>query len=60
MINDKPLTRSGVSDRIWKLADDCLDDFEREVQRYFALAYPKFTPVKYDFTNKIVFLRDDR
>lgn len=60
MINDKPLTRSGVSDRIWSIAGDDRDEFEREVERYFALAYPKFTPVKYDFANKIVFLRDDR
>lgn len=60
MINDKPLTRSGVSERIWNLALEDLDKFELEVERYFALGYPGFTPVKYDFERRIVFLRDDR
>ncbi len=58
--NGKPLTQSGVSERIWSLAGEDLDDFKREVQRYFALAYPGFTPVKYNFERRIIWLRDDR
>ena len=58
--NDKRLTQSGVSERIWLLAGDDLEEFNREVQRYFALAYPGFTPVKYSFERRIIWLRDDR
>lgn len=60
MINDKPLTQSGVSERIWAIAGEDLDEFKREVQRYFALAYPGFTPVNYNFERRIIWLRDDR
>ncbi|WP_259391449.1 hypothetical protein [Paenibacillus sp. 1011MAR3C5] len=58
--NGKPLTQSGVSERIWELAVEDLDAFEREVERYYRLAYPGFTPVKYDFERRIIWLRDDR
>ncbi|WP_281423151.1 hypothetical protein [Paenibacillus oenotherae] len=42
------------------IAGNDLDEFYREVQRYFALAYPGFTPVNYNFERRIVWLRDDR
>jgi len=60
MLNDKPLMQSGVSERIWALAGDDLEEFKREVTRYFALAYPGFTPVKFNYERRIVWLRDDR
>lgn len=58
--NGKPLTQSGVSDRIWALVGEDLEEFKREVRRYMALAYPGFTPVNYNFERRIVWLRDDR
>lgn len=60
MLNDKPLAQSGVSERIWALAGNDLDEFKREVERYYRLAYPGFTPVKYNFERRIIWLRDDR
>lgn len=60
MIQEKPLTQSLVSDRIWSLAGEDLDEFKAEVKRYFAIAYPGFTPVDFNFEKRIIWLRDDR
>lgn len=58
--NGKPLTQSGVSERLWAIAGDDMDEFERRVKDYFALGYPGFTVEKYDFERRIIWLRDDR
>jgi len=60
MIENKPLTQSLISDRIWQLAGEDMDEFKREVTRYFARAYPGFTPVKINYERRIIWLRDDR
>lgn len=60
MLNSKPLTQSCLSERIWAIAGEDLEEFKREVQRYFALTYPRFTPVKVNYEKRIIWLRDDR
>ncbi|TCZ76196.1 hypothetical protein E0485_15040 [Paenibacillus albiflavus] len=58
MVDDKPLMKSGISNRIWGLKDSDPDRFKQEVKRYFERGYPGFTVVraKYPF----IYLRDDR
>ncbi|XEC97015.1 hypothetical protein AB6A23_11010 [Paenibacillus tarimensis] len=55
-----PLTRSGVSERIWSLYKADQEAFKREVNKYFALGYPGWTVVKASYHNRIIWLRDDR
>lgn len=57
---DKPLTQSGVGERIWQLAGEDIDEFNREVTRYFARAYPNFRVAEIDYKRKIIWLRDER
>lgn len=54
----RPLVRSGVSDRIWRLKESDTKAFMSEVKRYFALIYPGYTVVRAKYP--IIFLRDDR
>jgi len=55
-----PLTRSGVSERIWALYNDNPEAFKREVTAYFALGYPGWTVRKANYKQRIIWLRDDR
>jgi len=54
----RPLLRSGVSERIWKLRHTDPEAFKREVREYFARAYPGWTVVRAKYPD--IFLRDDR
>lgn len=58
MIIDRPLLRSMMGERIWKLIDSDRDAFRRETINYFALTYPGWTVVRVVYP--IVYLRDDR
>lgn len=53
-----PLTRSGVSKRIWDLIDTDPAEFKKEVIAYFASSYPGFTVVRAKYPE--IYLRDDR
>lgn len=55
---DKPLTKSGISDRIWRLKDSDPERFKKEVREYFERGYPGFTVVRAKYPN--IYLRDDR
>lgn len=58
MIDDKPLMKSMMGERIWKIMKVDQEEFKRETREYFARGYPGFTVkrVKYPF----VYLQDDR
>ncbi|KOP64389.1 hypothetical protein AMS62_03295 [Bacillus sp. FJAT-18019] len=58
MIEAKPLMRSMMGERIWKLFDTDRAAFQRETIAYFARGYPGWTVVRVKYP--IVFLRDDR
>ncbi|WP_136604634.1 hypothetical protein [Paenibacillus dokdonensis] len=58
MIDGKPLMRSMMGARIWRLMSSDPDEFKREAREYFARGYPGWTVVKVKYP--IVFLRDDR
>lgn len=58
MIEDKPLMRSMMGDRIWRLMQSDPEAFKRETRAYFARGYPGWTVVRVIYP--IVFLRDDR
>ena len=58
MIGGKPLMRSMMGERIWKLMREDRDLFQQETRAYFARAYPGWTVVKVKYP--IVYLRDDR
>ncbi|MFU1797338.1 hypothetical protein ACM1RC_25965 [Paenibacillus azoreducens] len=58
MIDGKPLMRSMMGARIWRLMREDRDLFQRETRAYFARAYPGWTVVKVKYP--IVYLRDDR
>ncbi|OOC59071.1 hypothetical protein BBD40_25830 [Paenibacillus ihbetae] len=58
MIDDKPLMRSMMGDRIWSLMQSDPEEFKRETRAYFARGYPRWTVVKVKYP--IVYLRDDR
>jgi hypothetical protein len=55
-----PLTRSGVCERIWALQKNDPAAFKREVNAYFALAYPGFKAVKASYNERIIWLKDER
>lgn len=58
MIEDKPLLKSMMSAKIWRLMKPNPEEFKRQTIAYFEKGYPGWTVVrvKYPF----VFLRDDR
>ncbi|OAB34152.1 hypothetical protein PGLA_24975 [Paenibacillus glacialis] len=58
MIEDKPLMKSMMGDRIWRLMQTDPEEFKRETRAYFALGYPGWSVVRVKYP--IVFLRDDR
>jgi hypothetical protein len=58
--NGKPLTQSGVGERIWALLGENMDEFKRELQVYFARGYPGYSIHSWDAQRRIVWLRDDR
>lgn len=60
MIDDKPLLRSGVGERIWALYRSDQEAFKREVIKYFARGYPGWRVVRADPNTKIIYLRDER
>lgn len=60
MIGNKPLMETMVSDRIWALLGDDIQEFEREVKRHLALGYKGFTLDHYDADKRILWLRDNR
>lgn len=59
-ILDKPLLQSTISDEVWRLAGSDLDEFEQRVKGYFALGYPGWTVIDFDFATRTIYLRDDR
>jgi hypothetical protein len=58
MIEEQPLMRSLMANRIWKLMRTDPEEFKRETRAYFARGYPGWTVVRVIYP--IVFLRDDR
>lgn len=58
MIEDKPLLRSMMGERIWKIMQTDPEEFKRETRAYFARGYLGWTVVRVRYPN--VFLRDDR
>ncbi|MCI1777694.1 MULTISPECIES: hypothetical protein [Paenibacillus] len=58
MIDGKPLMRSMMGERIWRLMSSDPDEFKRETRAYFARGYPGWTVVKVKYP--IVYLRDER
>lgn len=58
MIDGKPLMRSMMGERIWRLMSSDPNEFKRETREYFARGYPGWMVVKVKYP--IVFLRDDR
>ncbi|OPA76984.1 hypothetical protein BVG16_16480 [Paenibacillus selenitireducens] len=58
MIQDTPLLKSGVSERIWNLQNTNPEAFKREVKAFFALGYPGWTVVRAKHPH--IYLRDDR
>ncbi|AJS59881.1 hypothetical protein UB51_16930 [Paenibacillus sp. IHBB 10380] len=58
MIEDKPLMKSMMGDRIWRLMQTDPEEFKRETRAYFALGYPNFTVKRVKYP--IVYLQDDR
>lgn len=58
MIEEQPLMRSLMGNRIWKLMRTDPEEFKRETRAYFTRGYPGWTVVRVIYP--IVFLRDDR
>lgn len=56
--NEKPLLKSMMGDRIWRLMQSDPEAFKHETREYFARAYPDWTVVRVKYP--IVYLRDDR
>lgn len=58
LINDKPLTKSMVGERIWALKPVDSEAFAQELEAYFARGYPGFRVVSHDYP--YIFLNDER
>lgn len=58
LVNDKPLTKSMVGERIWALKPVDLEAFAKELEAYFARGYPGFTVISHDYP--FIFLSDER
>lgn len=58
MIDYKPLMKSMMGERIWRLKETDLEEFKRETREYFARGYPGFTVKRVKYP--IVYLQDDR
>lgn len=58
LVNDKPLTKSMVGERIWAIKSVDTEVFERELEVYFARGYPGFRVVSHDYP--YIFLSDER
>lgn len=58
LVNDKPLTKSMVGERIWALKSVDSEAFARELEVYFARGYPGFRVVSHDYP--YIFLSDER
>ena len=58
--NGKPLTQSGVGERIWTLLGEDIDEFRRELNAYVAQGYKGYSVHSWDAQRRIVWLRDDR
>ncbi|MUG45493.1 hypothetical protein [Paenibacillus woosongensis] len=58
MIEDRPIMRSMMGERIWRLMQSDPEGFKRETRNYFARAYPGWTVIRVRYP--FVFLRDDR
>lgn len=58
MIEDKPLLKSMMGQRIWKLMQTDPEGFKTETRAYFSLIYPGFTVKRVKYP--IVYLQDDR
>ncbi|GGF72286.1 hypothetical protein GCM10010912_16750 [Paenibacillus albidus] len=49
LVNDKPLTKSMVGNRIWALQKTDEAAFQRELVTYFALACPGYSIVRVEY-----------
>lgn len=57
-LTDKPILRSMMGERIWRLFHTDKAAFQQETVAYFARGYPGWTVVKVKYP--FVFLREDR
>lgn len=58
LVNDKPLTKSMVGDRIWALKPVDSEAFAKELEAYFARGYPGFRVISHEYP--FIFLCDER
>ena len=55
-----PLCQSGVAEHVWELYSTDLETFKRRVYKHFSLGMPGWTPVRVNYKDRIIWLRDDR
>lgn len=58
LVNDKPLVKSMVGERIWALKPVDSVAFDQELEAYFERGYPGFRVISYEYP--YIFLSDER
>lgn len=58
LVNDKPLTKSMVGERIWALKPVDPEAFAQELEAYFARGYPGFRVISHNYP--FIILSDER
>jgi hypothetical protein len=60
MIEEAPLTQSGIAEHVWAFYHTDQAEFMKLVTEYFALGYPGWRVVKANYKRRIIWIRDDR
>lgn len=58
LVNDNPLIKSMVGERIWALKQIDTELFAQELEAYFARGYPGFRVISHEYP--YIFLSDER